>query len=77
MAYVGNGAICSTKKNWCCSFFVESLAGGRPAGCSNGCVHSLGCFVNRVLLHKVVQKPISSNFLREIIAAQRDLSSWF
>ena len=58
-------------------FLLMSLSGERPTGCSSGCVHSLGCFVDRVLFYKVVQQPIPGNFLTEIIAAQRDLGSWF
>lgn len=53
--YVGNGAICSTKRIGAVLFLLVSLSGGRPTGGSNGCVHSLGCFVDRVLFYKVVQ----------------------
>ena len=53
MTYVGNGAICSTKL--VLFFFCWCLSGGRPTGCSNNCVHSLGYFVDRVLFYKVVQ----------------------
>ena len=77
LPYVGNGAICSTKKNCVLLFFVDPLSGGHRTGCSNGCVHSIGCFVDRVLADKVVRKPISGNFVTELIAAQRDLGSWF
>ena len=39
--------------------FLFGSARRPPPSCSNGCVHSLGCFLNRMLFGKVVQWPIS------------------
>ena len=56
MPYVGDQAWMREKRNTAI-FFVEPGSRGEPADCSNGRVHSLGCYSDRHRYGKVVQWP--------------------